>query len=91
MTTQELGIAVFITVWGLIGFILWVIMLRTMEKKGETINYFHMTPGPYVRFWKIIKREKTKNKKIKYLILFWLQILMYIGFFIILKLIIERL
>ena len=61
-------------VCGIPGLILWIIMLNIMDSKGENVNYLFLTPGQYIRFWKIIKEEKQKSKRRKYLIIFWTQI-----------------
>lgn len=68
----------FIFIWliicGLPGLILWFVMLNIMESKGENINPFFVTPSQYIKFWRIIKNEKNKSKKYKYLLIFWIQI-----------------
>jgi len=71
---NEFALIIWLFICGIPGLILWLIMLNIMDSKGENVNYFFVTPIQYVKFWKIIKAEKQKSKRHRYLIVFWTQI-----------------
>ncbi|PIQ34271.1 MAG: hypothetical protein COW63_04055 [Bacteroidetes bacterium CG18_big_fil_WC_8_21_14_2_50_41_14] len=71
---NELTPIIWLFICGIPSLILWIIMLSIMDSKGENVNYFFVTPGQYIRFWKIVKVEKQTSKRRKYLIIFWTQI-----------------
>ncbi len=82
METKGLVTLILLSSYGIFGFVFWVIMLRIMEIKSEKINYLHIIPRPFFKFWKIIKNENQRSKKIKYLMIFWIQIGMILSWLI---------
>ena len=45
-----------------------------MERKGRKVNYFWVTPGQLIEFWRVIKEENDPKMKTKYRLIFWMQI-----------------
>lgn len=65
---------IYFLVCGVTGLILWLSMLGIMESKGRKVNYFWVTPGQLIEFYRVIKEENNPKKKKKYRIIFWIQI-----------------
>jgi hypothetical protein len=61
-----------------LGFVLWLIMLSILRRKGIAVNYFIVSPFDYYKFWNLIRIETRKRYSILYLIIFWLQVLLIV-------------
>jgi hypothetical protein len=59
-----------------LGLVLWYKMLRIMESKGKSVNYFWVTPTQLLAFNKIIKEESDPNSKLQYRMILWAQIIL---------------
>jgi len=70
----EFAPIIWVSICGIPGFILWLIMLSILDSKEGNAYYFVVTLKQYKRFYRIIIAEKQKSKRQKYLILFWAQI-----------------
>jgi len=66
---------------GIAGIILWILMCEILERNGKTTNYFIVLPKQYIRFLTMIKSERNRSFKNKYLTIFWGQIAL-IPFFL---------
>ena len=73
---DEFNIFIWLFICGFPALILWIIMLRIMASKGESVCYAIVKPSQYIRFWRIIKAESNRSKKRKYQIIFWAQVLL---------------
>lgn len=70
-------------VCGLLILLLWYRMNKITRSKGESVNFYFIYPGQFIKFWKIINNEQDKKIKIKYLLIFWIQIAIIPAWFII--------
>lgn len=61
---------------GISGLIMWYKMLGILASNGQDVNYFINNPKYFFDFNKLIKLELDKNKRIKYRLLLWAQILL---------------
>lgn len=73
---------IYFLICGFVSLILWFKMLAILEKEGEKVNYLWVSPGQWIKFWRVIKREKNQELKRKYKILFWAQIALLPIYFI---------
>ncbi len=79
---NDFALIILISVCGIPSVIMWLFMLNIMELKGLKPNWFIVSHKQYKNFWIIIQNEKTKFKKIMYLIIYWTQMVLMITFLI---------
>jgi predicted membrane protein len=72
---------IFFAFCGIIGLIFWFTMIDIMEKNGLKVSYSCVHPGQYFQFYKLMKKEKNLSKKIRYKLIFWIQILLIPFYF----------
>jgi hypothetical protein len=78
---------VYFLLCGITGLVLWIQMLSIIQSKGIKTNYSVLTPGQYIKFWRLIQDEADERNKRKYRRLFWVQIALipiYLGGFFLL-------
>lgn len=61
---------------GTAGLIMWYKMLRILVSNGQEVNYFISNPKYFFDFNKLIKKETDKQKRVRYYLLLWGQILL---------------
>ncbi len=81
---------IFFLLCGVIGLILWFKMLGILKNKGHKVNAAFVTPGQYIEFLRLTKKETNPKLRKKYRLIFWTQILLIpifiIGEFILISL-----
>jgi hypothetical protein len=80
---------IYFIICGVIGLILWFIMIKILESKGYSVNYFLTSLSDYSKFLDMIKNEPDISMKRKYKCIFWWQVAMipicFIGTFILIE------
>jgi hypothetical protein len=73
---------IWIALYGIPALVLWITMLIILSTKNDRVNYFVVNPYDYVIFYRVIKAEKNKLRKVIYLCIFLFQIFLLATFLI---------
>lgn len=73
---------IFFITFGIIEIILWVTMFSIIEANGKQVKSLFITLKQFKEFDQIIQKEENYQKKKKYRILFWSQIILIPVYFI---------